>query len=77
MQCLDIPLDLFDSFDDFFFKNALALLNILVFSILTEKLGAMVDFLLTEVIFLGEGFHRLVVDLEILFLGPCCYAHFF
>lgn len=77
MQCLNIPLDLFDSFDDFFFKYTLALLDILVVRILTKQLSAMVDFLLAEVVFLSEGLNRLIVDLKVLVLGPCCYAHFF
>lgn len=77
MQRLYIPLDLFYSFNDFFFKYTLTLFDILVIRILTEQFSAMVDFLLAEVVFLSEGLNFLIVDLKVLILGPCCYSHFF
>jgi hypothetical protein len=60
MQRLYIPLNFFYSFNDFFFKYTLTLLEILVIRILTKQFSAMVDFLLAEVVFLSEGLNFLI-----------------
>lgn len=65
MKRLYVPLDLFDSFDDFFFKYALSLLHFLQGS--TDELvgrkgaRALVEVLGTEVLFLIEWFDCLIV----------------
>jgi hypothetical protein len=60
MQRLYIPLNFFYSFNDFFFKYTLTLLEILVIRISTKQFSAMVDFLLAEVVFLSEGLNFLI-----------------